>query len=121
MENQLSTILNMDSRIIYVGSIDKDGNILDSKSRAEVDRIFSPEKLRKFAAQVALQSIRRMREEWDSDLGKVVSTAIIRNKVTVITFYVGDKTFMILFESGTPLRVLDPMDHLRYMLGILEV
>ena len=118
MEGIKDNILSLDNRIFYVGFLDKAGNILEGKYKVGTESLFPPNELQKFTLEVAIR--RRMREEWDNTLGKVLATVVARDRVTIATFYVGERTLLILIERGAPLGILDPVDYLRYYLHSIQ-
>ena len=105
MEASVSRLLALDRRVRYVGVVDNVGSLLVSRFKVGVTSLLSQDELKEFAKEVAYR--RRMRERWDPQLGKVLSTVLSREKMTVVTLYVGDKTVLMTLERGAPLGIVD--------------
>jgi len=101
----VSRILALDRRVRYVGILDKTGNLLAGRFKVGVVPLLSQDDLKEFAREVALR--RAMREKWDPKVGKVLSTVVTREKLTVATLYVGDKTVLITLERGASIGIID--------------
>jgi hypothetical protein len=89
-------MLNDDIR--YAGVIDSTGTLIAGGMRKGIDSIVSETDEELFLTQTALR--KSMRERFDASMGGARFAYVEREKMSILTFYMADKTLLLTLEPN---------------------
>ena len=92
----ISNIFRINSKIRYVSIIDLDGRITASEMKSDLQSLLKKTNEEKFCEHVAIR--RRMRHEFDKKLGKVNFIHVERENITQLVLYSKSYSFFITIE-----------------------
>ena len=92
----ISNIFRINSKIRYVSIIDLDGRIIASEMKSDLQSLLKKTNEEKFCEHVAIR--RRMRHEFDKKLGKVNFIHVERENITQLVLYSKSYSFFITIE-----------------------
>ena len=92
----ISNIFRVNSKIRYVSIIDLDGRITASEMKSDLQSLLKKTNEEKFCEHVAIR--RRMRHEFDKKLGKVNFIHVERENITQLVLYSKSYSFFITIE-----------------------
>ena len=92
----ISNIFRVNSKIRYVSIIDLDGRIIASEMKSDLQSLLKKTNEEKFCEHVAIR--RRMRHEFDKKLGKVNFIHVERENITQLVLYSKSYSFFITIE-----------------------
>lgn len=111
-DSMCKKILDLDSKIRFVGVINARGKLLAGGLREGLKSLEEPKDDEMLFTEVALRA--RMRKEFDNQLGKVRFAMSVRDKVIIMSFPIDDND--ILYVSANT-----DIDHGKIPMKILEI
>jgi hypothetical protein len=91
-------VFMLNDGIRYAGVIDSTGTLIAGGMRKGIDSIVSETDEELFLTQTALR--KSMRERFDASMGGARFAYVERGKISVLTFYMVDKTLLITLEPN---------------------
>jgi hypothetical protein len=91
-------VFRLNDGIRYAGVIDSTGTLIAGGMRKGIDSIVSETDEELFLTQTALR--KSMRERFDASMGGARFAYVERGKISVLTFYMADKTLLITLEPN---------------------
>ncbi|MDQ3807707.1 MAG: hypothetical protein M3298_06015 [Thermoproteota archaeon] len=91
-------VFMLNDGIRYAGVIDSTGTLIAGGMRKGIDSIVSETDEELFLTQTALR--KSMRERFDASMGGARFAYVERGKISVLTFYMADKTLLITLEPN---------------------
>ena len=95
-------IIDLDSKMRFVGMIDKKGNIVEGIMKKGKSSLESQKEDEHFCKQVAER--RKMREEFDKSLGKVRYVHVERENVSMLVVYKKKHTILVTVEPELEIK-----------------
>ena len=92
----ISNIFRVSSKIRYVSIIDLNGKITASEMKSDLQSLLKKSNEDKFCEHVAIR--RKMRHEFDKKLGKVSFIHVERENITQLVLYSKSYSFFITIE-----------------------
>ncbi|SRR5690554_918979 len=97
-EQLCSKVFMLNDDIRYAGVIDSTGTLIAGGMRKGIDSIVSENDEELFLTQTALR--KSMRERFDQAMGRARFAYVEREKISVLTFYMEDKTLLVTLEPN---------------------
>src|SRR5918911_3506242 len=91
-------VFMLNDNIRYAGVIDSTGTLIAGGMRKGIDSMVSETDEELFLTQTALR--KSMRERFDASMGGARFAYVEREKISVLTFYMADKTLLITLEPN---------------------
>ena len=98
----IQKIGKLHKKIRFVAIIDKNGKILKTEMRDEVPSLLKTKNEEKFCQDVTIR--RKMREEFDTSLGKVRFVNVERENISQIVMYAKTKSLFITVEPEISIK-----------------
>ena len=95
-EKLCDTIFALDSGIRFVGVIDKMGNLVAGGMKRGIQPLEPREDRRKLYLEFALRNA--MRQDFDSEYGRVIYTMSEREKIKIASFPMGDNLVLVSID-----------------------
>lgn len=96
-EKLCDRIFAQDSTVRFAGVIDKMGNLVAGGMRKGIDPLEPKEERRKLYLEFALRNA--MRQDFDSEYGKVVYTLSEREKIKIASFPLKENLILVSIEK----------------------
>ena len=96
LESLIKKIGKLHKKIRFVAIIHKNGKIIKTEMRDEVQSLLKTKNEEKFCQDVTIR--RKMREEFDKSLGKVRFVNVERENISQIVMYAKTKSFFVTIE-----------------------
>tara|TARA_B100001750_G_C15355766_1_gene519581 strand:- start:246 stop:623 length:378 start_codon:yes stop_codon:yes gene_type:complete len=102
-ENIISKIFKLNKKIRFVAIISDNGKILYSEMKFDKNSLLKQENEEKFCRDVAKR--KKMRQEFDTMLGKVRYINVERENITQIVTYINSKSVFITIEPELTISI----------------
>jgi hypothetical protein len=110
-EKLCDTIFALDRGIRFAGVIDKMGNLMAGGMRKGIRPLEPKEERRKLYLEYALRNA--MRQDFDSEYGKVIYTLSEREKIKITSFPMGGRLVLVSIDKD--------VDHAKLIERILKL
>jgi hypothetical protein len=110
-EKLCDTIFALDPSIRFAGVIDKMGNLVAGGMKKGIQPLEPKEERRKLYLEFALRNA--MRQDFDSEYGKVIYTLSEREKIKITSFPMGENLVLVSVDKEG--------DHVRLIEKILKI
>ena len=102
LDTLIQKIGKLHKKIRFVAIINKNGKILKTEMRDEVPSLLKTKNEEKFCQDVTIR--RKMREEFDTSLGKVRFVNVERENISQIVMYAKTKSLFITVEPEISIK-----------------
>ncbi len=105
-EKLCDTIFALDPSIRFAGVIDKMGNLVAGGMKKGIQPLEPKEERRKLYLEFALRNA--MRQDFDSEFGKVIYTLSEREKIKITSFPMGENLVLVSVDKeGDHVRLIE--------------
>ena len=105
-EKLCDTIFALDPSIRFAGVIDKMGNLVAGGMKKGIQPLEPKEERRKLYLEFALRNA--MRQDFDSEYGKVIYTLSEREKIKITSFPMGENLVLVSVDKeGDHVRLIE--------------
>ena len=107
LKNAISKIFELNKKIRFVAIISDSGKILFSEMKADKHSLLKKENEEKFCRDVVKR--KKMRQEFDTSLGKVRYINVERENITQIVTYVNSKSVFVTVEPELTITIKEQL------------
>lgn len=93
-------IFALDKGIRFAGVIDKMGNLVAGGMRKGIEPLEPRQERRRLYLEFALRNA--MRQDFDSEYGRVIYTLSEREKIKITSFPMGEQLVLVSIDKGRP-------------------
>ena len=96
LQSTISSVFNLSKKIRFVAVISDSGNILLAQMKSDKHSLLKQENEEKFCRDVVKR--KKMRQEFDKSLGRVIYVNVERENITQIVTYINSKSIFVTVE-----------------------